>query len=473
MPKILKKAKSLGQMVFCSGCLEKQRKIDRLEEENASLRAKLKYREKKDKEEFFGSSTPSSKKKFKKKSSQENQKKKGGAKPGHKGSKRQLFPIEEADEVVDYKVDISHCPECNIALENKEFEERPVIDGEMLKPKRIVFRCEIKRCPKCRKIFSRKAPVLKRHKYGTQFISNSAVMHYVHGIPLKRLEELWGNDVIEGNPIKIFHRIAKIFEPVMEQLKEDYQQAEVKHADETGWRTDGDNGYSWLNTCGHTSIFSFRGTRSGKIVTEILGEKKLPGVLVVDRYAAYNRAPCQLQYCYAHLLRDVKDLEKEFPKESEIKRFVNSAAPLLSRAMSLRNEKISDKKYYKDAQKLKEDIMEVMNSPGKHPGIQKIQNIFREKIDRLFHWVKSRNVPADNNYAERELRPTVVARKVSYGSQSKKGARTRSILMSVLCTVKKRLKSGNVESWLNKTLQEYIHNPDIDPCTLLPDIPAD
>ena len=68
---------SLGGMVFCSSCLEKQQKIDRLEEENASLRAKLRYREKKDLQEFFGSSTPSSKKKFKEKSSKENQENKG------------------------------------------------------------------------------------------------------------------------------------------------------------------------------------------------------------------------------------------------------------------------------------------------------------------------------------------------------------------------------------------------------------
>ena len=51
-------------------------------------------------------------------------------------------------------------------------------------------------------------------------------------------------------------------------------------------------------------------------MVDILGKKKLSGVLVVDRYAAYNKAPCDLQYCYAHLLRDVKDLEKEYAVEA-------------------------------------------------------------------------------------------------------------------------------------------------------------
>jgi hypothetical protein len=51
---------------------------------------------------------------------------------------------------------------------------------------------------------------------------------------------------------------------------------------------------------------------------------------------------------------------------------------------------------------------------------------------------KDRAVPADNNRAERELRPLVIARKVSFGSQSEAGAHTREALMSVLHTLRKR-----------------------------------
>jgi len=458
----------INGIAFCSSCFEKQCKIDRLEEEIESLKGKLKYRQRKDKEEFFGSSTPSSKKVFKSKSSDENKARQGGARPGHQGHGRKLFTAEEADEIIEQRFETTHCPECGEHLEIKETEERPIIEGEMLKPRKILFRCQVKRCPKCKKTFRKKAPVLRRHKYGTQFVSNSAVMHYIHGIPLKRVENIGGNDVIAGNLIKTFHQIAKIFKPAMEKLKEDYRQAEVKHADETGWRTDGDNGYCWLFCSNDTSIFDFRDTRSAEVVKGIMGEEKLPGVLVVDRYAGYNKVPCKIQYCYAHLLRKVQDLEKEFPGKPEVKRFVNCVAPLLARAMQLREKKMSEKQYYKKAKRLKDKIMAHMNSPGTHPAVQEIQNIFREKKDRLFHWEYNRFIPADNNYAERELRPTVVARKVSYGSQSKKGAETRSILMSILHTVGKRLKHGSLEEWIKKTLEIYIHNPDIDPYSLLP-----
>ena len=286
---------------------------------------------------------------------------------------------------------------------------------------------------------------------------------------MKRVEDLWGSDVVAGNLIKNFHELAGLFEAMLERIKQDYRASAVKHADETGWRTEGSNGYSWLFSSADTSFFRFEQTRASSVVVDMLGEKRLPGVLVVDRYAAYNKAPCALQYCYAHLLRKVKDAQKEFSDEAEVKRFVETVAPLLSKAMWLRGEKISDKQYYKRAMQLKEDIMAAMNSPGQHPAVQEIQDIFREKKQRLFHWVENRKVPADNNRAERELRPTVIARKVSFGSQSKRGAKTRSVLMSVLHTVSKRLSKGQrVEDWLNGVLQAYIHEPNVDFVSLLP-----
>jgi len=73
-----------------------------------------------------------------------------------------------------------------------------------------------------------------------------------------------------------------------------------------------------------------------------------------------------------------------------------------------------------------------------HLGIRRIQDIFVENEERLYHWADNRSVPAENNLAERDLRPTVIARKVSFGSQSDAGAHTRSVLMTVLNTIKKR-----------------------------------
>jgi transposase len=48
-------------------------------------------------------------------------------------------------------------------------------------------------------------------------------------------------------------------------LIEAYRNSPVKHADETGWRTDGNNGYAWLFCTPEISIFRIRKTRSASV----------------------------------------------------------------------------------------------------------------------------------------------------------------------------------------------------------------
>ena len=117
---------------------------------------------------------------------------------------------------------------------------------------------------------------------------------------------------------------------------------------------------------------------------EVFGEKKLSGVLVVDRYNGYNKAPCSIQYCYAHLLREFEDLEKCFPDGIEIRSFASTVIPLITEAIKLRAQPISDDEFYKKAKLLKGHIVEVMNKPAKHLGIRRLQDIFIEKADRLY-----------------------------------------------------------------------------------------
>jgi hypothetical protein len=82
--------------------------------------------------------------------------------------------------------------------------------------------------------------------------------------------------------------------------------------------------------------------------------------------------------------------------------------------------------------------------------IQKIQTSFVKRPNRLYHWAQDRAVAADNNRAERQLRPLVIARKLSFGSQSEAGARTREVLMSVLHTLRKR--TDDVTAAFQRTL---------------------
>ena len=195
-------------------------------------------------------------------------------------------------------------------------------------------KCEIKRCVKCKRTVRSKPAVLPKNKYGNNLVSTSAIMHYLHGIPMKRIEEIWGKNVVAGNLIKIFHRLAAYWKPALEQLKDEYRRHPVK---------------------------------------------------------------------------------------KEIQTFVSCLAPLLAQVMHLQAKPIADQHYYQQALTLQRKIRACIRSPAEHPAIQTYQDIFRINNKRLYHWVTDRRVPAHNNPAERELRPTVIARKVSFGSHISNG----------------------------------------------------
>jgi hypothetical protein len=452
---------------FCPKCFEKQQEIDRLQEENLRLKERLHYQERKATEGPFGSSTPSSKIPIKPRSLEENQLRRGGGKPGHKGHGRTAIAVDEADHVHNVEVLVhERCPRCG----SRDFEdvapvERSVIDSPPVKAVKHVYRLGGKRCRRCKAVYRAKAPsVMPKALYGNQLVANQVALNIVHGTPMGRLEEMLG--ISCSAMVAIQHRLAGLFAPVVPRLIEEYRRAPVKHADETSWRTDGANGYVWLFATKTISIFEFRDTRSGSVPAAILGSQPLDGTLVVDRYSAYNKAPCALQYCYSHLFRDLQDLGKEFPEVQEVQVFVATVAPMLALAMGLRMQKISDATFYAKAEALKRRIQAAMRADACHPGVQAYQDIFRVSKMRLYHWAADRRVPADNNLSERDLRPSVIARKVSFGSQSERGAKSRGVLMTVLHSLRKR-DPENYQYRFKSALDKLALDPSLDPYKLL------
>lgn len=444
--------------------MKKQQQIDCLREENARLKDRLRYQERTAQEGFFGSSTPSAKLPVKPNTVVVlPQDRVGGAKIGHCGHGRKRISPLEADRIQWVKGPPS-CPDCGGPLEEKGSKGRSVIEVQPLRRQTVHYHLEQKYCPRCRRGVRARAPgVMKRNLLSNRLLAHVAVQHYVFGVTLGHLENQLA--VGAGTLLGALHQLAARLEPACEQLVKDYRSAPVKHADETGWRTDGHNGYAWLFCSQDISLFRFRQSRSGQVARDVLGPRRLLGVLVVDRYHGYNRAPCALQYCYAHLLRDVQDLEKEFPAHAEVQLFVAAMAPWLAQAMKLRGLGLKPKEFRVQARHTKDQIVALADAPAQHPGIQKIQNIFREKSKRLFQWARDAKVPAENNRAERELRPLVIARKISFGSQSEAGARTREVLMSVLHTLRKR--TDDVTAAFAQALNRLAEDDALDPYAAL------
>lgn len=456
---MLRQAPPSTRLSYCPQCLQKQLEIDRLRAEVARLKAQLHYQARTVQEGCFGSSTPSSKVALKPNAPPEPTARKGGAQAGHPGHGRQAVSpdqVQHAERVAAPQ----RCPDCGGPLQAKGIRTRTVIDLEPLRRQPLHYQVEQKYCPQCRQRVAAPVPgVLGRNLLSNRLLAHVAVQHYVYGVTLGQLESQLG--VGYGTLVGALHQVGRRLEPACAPLVKEYRKAPVKQADETGWRTDGHNGYAWLFCTENLSLFRFRQSRSAQVAHQVLGSQPLKGVLVVDRYHGYNRAPCALQYCYAHLLRDGQDLEKEFPDQPEVSRFVGELAPLLSRAMHLRGLGLKRGEFLKQARQTRLEIKAVAHAPAQHPGIQKIQNLFREKAKRLYHWAKDPKIPADNNRSERELRPLVIARKISFGSQSEAGARTREVLMSLLHTLRKR--TDNVTEAFQNALDRLAQNPSCNP----------
>jgi transposase len=228
----------------CDGCLEKQREIDRLKEENQRLKQKLNLNERKRTEGFFSSSTSSAKLPVKANSLAEKQAKKGGGQTSHRGVGRQCFTPAEADECRRAEVEARQCETCQCAWHQHSFNERQMYELERERVKKIHYEIERKRCPKCRKIVSGKVrSAFARVSLSNELVTEIAFQHYLLGRSLGQIVQRFS--LSYATVSESLRRVGEKLKPNLARLKEIFRASKTRHADETGWRTDGGNGYAW------------------------------------------------------------------------------------------------------------------------------------------------------------------------------------------------------------------------------------
>mgnify|MGYP001598512690 FL=1 len=415
----------------------------------------------------YGINTPSSRRVFRSNTTGENFAKRGGAVEGHKGYGRKAFSKDEADEVRYHdKIPEQFCCEAPELLEIG-LEHHSHIDFVPMKLKIVYDENRVMQCTHCGTKFTASTPdTLPKAKYSNQAIAMMAQEIYFHQVPIGVAARRF--KVNKGTYIGIMHRLAEYLHPLYFHLLEKIKECDFVHADETSWRMDGKSGYAWLLANDAFKIFLFRDTRSSQVPLEIFGNVDLDLILVTDRYCGYNPLKVKHQYCFVHIIRDLKKLTLEFSDDPEIKRFRSDLMPLLKKAIRLKKIKPSSGQYRIRAKKLKTDIMTICRQAANHPGVQSFQDIFRKNEDRLFQWVDHPDVPCENNYAERNLRPIVISRKLSFGCQSERGMKTREIIMSVLHTAYSR--GMNIQLFLEAVLNAICRNAHSDIISIFTDL---
>ena len=157
---------------------------------------------------------------------------------------------------------------------------------------------------------------LGRQRLGVNLISRIATLREEGRLPIRSIQ--WYLCTVHqlrlsvGAIVSAIHQTAQQAQPAVAAILDRIRASPVVHADETGWRQNGNNGYVWTFSTPTERYFLRRG-RGKAVVDEALGES-FSGVLVSDFYAAYHHYDGPKQRCWAHLLRDIHDLVALYPQ---------------------------------------------------------------------------------------------------------------------------------------------------------------
>lgn len=410
-------------------------RIAELEKENKRLREEVKKLTLKEKKRQLGSGFSPKANTPKKKSKKRRKREEGFGRAG----------AEEPDRE-EYHA-YSECPDCNVSISGTAVAyRREIIEIPIVKPV-ITWHWILKRrCWRCRKVCTPKVDFSKltlgKARFGLNVMSLVTTLKERFRLPVEQIQSYlktwYGLDVSAGGIISILDRVAKRGETGYEQLEEEIRRADVIHADETGWREAGQNGYVWNFNTKEVRYFVYKRSRKKQIVTEVLGEE-FDGTLVSDFYSVYNGYGEYQQRCWAHLSRDLKDLTGLFPDKEDVLGFCQKLKELYEEGLKIQKQKgLSLRERHAHRRRLENEALELaMQYASKkqkdHP-VHTMAKRIDKYVDELFVFVLDPQIPSTNNSAERALRHTVIARKISGGTRSEKGSQTKSILASLFGT---------------------------------------
>ncbi len=235
-----------------------------------------------------------------------------------------------------------------------------------------------------------------------------------------------------GAIVRAIHQVARQAQPAVDRILERIRGSPVVHADETGWRQDGVNGYAWTFSTPTGRYFLRRG-RHKEVVDEVLDES-FSGVLVSDFYAAYHHYPGLRQRCWVHLLRDIHDLKSPYPRDASLLRWTAAVQDIYRQAKGFSHPGAGQRRLAQGwlERKLLAQCRLYARDPAAAQGnlCRRIETFIKE----LFVFVADPAVPSDNNAAERSLRPLAVSHKISGGTRSDRGTDTKMTLASLFGT---------------------------------------
>jgi len=374
--------------------------------------------------------------------------KRPGRQQGHPGAFR--HPPDQIDEYTE--VELCACPHCGGRqfIDQSQIEQT-IEDIPPVRPRVTRLTTYEATCVRCARSVRSSHPLqmslatgAASVQLGPRALALAADLNKAKGLSMRKtcaiLRDCFNLRLSAGGLSQALDRLATKVQSQYDAIAKELRQAPVVHSDETSWWVGGPGWWLWVFVNPRSTLYIVDQSRGRCVVTELLGAD-FGGVLVSDCLAIYDDATALQQKCYAHHHRAISQAKALHPCQGE--GFLTKVAAMLRAAVALQGQKAEcdPDSFSALRQALERRAVQLLDSPRREPSEEAVRNRLNKQRDHLFTFLDHDGVDATNNLAERQLRPAVIARKISCGNKTRKGARTWQILASLAATCAQRATS--------------------------------
>jgi transposase len=386
-----------------------------------------------------------------------------GGQPGHLGQTRPLVPVDEVDEVVVLKPD--QCSGCQAPLSGDDASpfRHQVIEIPPLKPVITEYQWHQLVCPACGATTRAPWPDgVPSRTYGPRVQATVALCTGAYRLSKRTtqqaLEEIFGLPMSVATVSQLEQAMTAVLVAPVEEARTYVHEQAVAHLDETSWRQGDKRGWLWVAVTSWVTVFLVRLSRGGDIARELLGET-FAGILVTDRYSAYNWYPVRWrQLCWAHLLRDFAAMQSRGGASEELgMALLAQAHQMFAWWHRVREGTLKRSTFRSYMTPLRREVERLLEK-GSRCDVPTTAGTCRDILKRreaLWTFVQVVGVEPTNNAAERSIRPGVLWRKGSFGTQSEAGSRFVESMLTVVSTLKQQQR--NILAYLTTACEAALH----------------
>jgi transposase len=456
-----------------------------LEAENAELKARLKETEAKNQElmEKLAAATKSSRNSSKPPSSDivkpplpkrpGGKRRKIGGQPGHPKQERPAFSPEQVDHIRHYK--LKGCPRNPDHRLKLDPDQKKIIQQIELVEKPFVVTEHVAQgywCGDCQCHHFAEFPpeVSAGGLCGARLTSLvSYLKGKLHG-SYSGIKDFFGDvlgvKVSRGYLVKLCQKAARAFTPPYAQLMQLVPQQKRINADETGHKENGKKLWTWCFCAKTFIVFKIASSRGSEVLMDILGQE-FSGSLGADFWGAYRKyarqCNVQIQFCLAHLIREVKFL-CDYP-EPTVQRYGKAFLAELKGLFKVlhRRHELSAANYVlalREAEaKIYDAALEPILEPHRYPKgkvhrlIDNLATRFSLHGEGYFRFIANSDIQPTNNSVEQALRFVVMDRHMTQGTRSERGREFCERLWTIMATC--ALQKRSAYHWMHQAISAY------------------